>query len=296
MMDDRLVRHPLGFWQLKDPPDAETLRAYYTDLYYQTAQSNYRPEYPPEEIAWFSMKIERIAAAVAGLGGEVAHSGSFLDVGCGEGFAMDWFSRHNWDVRGLDYSREGLERMNPHLLDRLETGDLPVLLDVRIAAGSTYDLLWLTNVLEHVSDPLNLLCRLKKLGAPGGACVVTVPNDGSALQEALFSSGRIPSRFWIAILDHLSYFDAASLRAVAAATGWRCIRVLADFPIDWFLANPEAEYISDRSKGRGAHQACIAIDSILAGHPIEAVNTLYEALAAVGMDRQLTAILTCERN
>lgn len=295
MMDDRLVRHPLGFLQLKDPPDAETLRAYYTDLYYQTAQSNYRPEYPAEEIAWFSMKIERIAAAVAGLG-EVAKTGSFLDVGCGEGFAMDWFSRHGWDVRGLDYSREGLERMNPHLLDRLETGDLPELLDARIATARTYDLLWLTNVLEHVSDPLNLLRRLRKLVTPGGACVVTVPNDGSALQEALFASGRIPSRFWIAIPDHLSYFDADSLRAVASATGWRCARVLADFPIDWFLGNPESEYISDRSKGRGAHQARIAIDSILAKQPVEAVNALYEALAAVGMGRQFTALFTRERN
>lgn len=294
MMDDRLVRHPLGFWQLKDPPDAETLRAYYTDLYYQTAQSNYRPEYPAEEIAWFSMKIERIAAAVAGLG-DGAKAGSFLDVGCGEGFAMDWFSRHGWDVRGLDYSRQGLERMNPHLLDRLETGDLPELLDAHIAAARTYDLLWLTNVLEHVSNPLNLLHRLRKLVAPGGACVVTVPNEGSTLQEALFASGRIPSRFWIAIPDHLSYFDADSLRAAAAATGWRCARVLADFPIDWFLGNPESEYISDRSKGRGAHQARIAIDSILAEQPVEAVNTLYEALAAVGMGRQFTALFTRER-
>lgn len=290
-MDDRLVRHALGFWQVKNIPDEENLRSYYKDLYYQTSQSNYRQEYSPEEIAWFYLKIERISDAIEDIR-ESTKAGSLLDVGCGEGFAMDWFAKKNWIVQGIDYSHEGLQRMNPHLLDCLETGDLPLLLEARIAAGHSYDLLWLTNVLEHVIDPLNLLGQLRRLVAPGGVCVVTVPNDGSDLQETLFESGRIPSRFWIAIPDHISYFDTNSIRTIANATGWRCSRVLADFPIDWFLCNPESDYISDKVKGRGAHQARIAIDTILNEQPTKAVNTLYEALAAVGMGRQLTALLT----
>lgn len=289
-MDDRLRRHPLGFWQLKEPPDSDTLRAYYADRYYQESRGNYRREYSAEEIAWFRIRIERIAAAAAAARGDKG-AGRLLDVGCGEGFAMDRLSRSGWTVHGLDYSRAGLEAMNPHLLDRIETGDLPALLEDHASAGHRYDLVWLTNVLEHVEDPVALLTRLRGLVSPGGACVVTVPNDASDWQEFLYSSNCIPERFWIAIPDHLSYFDLNSLRATATATGWRCARVMADFPIDWFLGNPESEYVSDKSRGPGAHRARVAVDTVLAEQPVEKVNDFYAAMAEVGMGRQLTAIL-----
>ena len=292
MMDDRLVRHPLGFWRVKDLPDLQTLRAYYESRYYQTAQSNYRPTYPAEEVAWFHAKTERIATSIAEVRG--VSGGTVLDVGCGEGFAMDWFDRNGYAVRGVDFSRAGMEGAHPHLLDRLETGEVQELLDAHIAAGRTYDVIWLTNVLEHVIDPLALLTRLRQLQASAGVLVVTVPNDGSAWQEFLFATGRISERFWIAIPDHLSYFDADSLRAVATATGWQCARMTADFPIDWFLGNAESDYVSLKAKGRGAHQARIAIDTVLAGQPVQAVNRFYAAMADVGMGRQLTAILTSE--
>jgi len=292
-LDDRLLRHPLGFWQVKEMPELDALRAYYADRYYQADQGNYRPAYPPEEIAWFDMKTERVVAALASVrsGAQPCKPGTFLDVGCGEGFAMNWFDRQGWTVRGLDFSRAGMERMNPRLLDRLETGDLQELLEAELAAGNTYDVLWLTNVLEHVADPVAMLVRLRKLVARGGALVVTVPNDGSAWQEFVYAGKHIPERFWIAIPDHLSYFDAKSLHAIADATGWSCAKLMADFPIDWFLGNPESEYVSQRSKGRGAHRARIAVDTVLAGQPLDAVNNFYAAMAAVGMGRQLTAIL-----
>jgi 2-polyprenyl-3-methyl-5-hydroxy-6-metoxy-1,4-benzoquinol methylase len=290
MMDGRLVRHPLGFLRAKELPDPETLRAYYASRYFQTSQSNYRPSYSKEEIAWFHMKTARIAAIVASLRGSAP--GTFLDVGCGEGFAMDWFGRNGWTVRGLDFSRAGMEKMNPHLLDQLETGDIQELLDLHIDKGHSYDLLWLTNILEHVVDPLLLLTRVRQSATSKGVLVVTVPNDGSDWQEFLYASGRISERFWIAIPDHLSYFDSDSLRAAGSATGWSCARITGEFPIDWFIGNAESNYVSQKQKGYSAHQAQIAIDTVLAEQPIEAVNAFYTSMAAVGMGRQLTGVFT----
>lgn len=289
-MDDRLKQHPLGFWQVCNIPDAESLRSYYSEKYYQTSQSNYRPAYPDNEKAWFDIKTSRLAAAAQ----EVRAStkkGKLLDVGCGEGFAMAWFARNGWDVQGIDISSAGLDTMNPLLSDRLMVGDVDDLLGKLISTGCNYDLIWLQNVLEHVVDPVKLLSRLRELVAVGGACVVTVPNDGSEWQEFLFREKNIPRRFWIAIPDHPSYFNSESLRSAAEATGWICSRILADFPIDWFLGNPNSEYVSDSRKGKGAHQARIAVDTVLANQPVDRVNALYEAMAAVGMGRQLTAIL-----
>ena len=290
MMDERLVRHPLGFWQVKDIPDEPTLKNYYERLYFQTAQSNYRPSYPDAEIAWFDIKTARIAHAVSKLCGNHP-AGSMLDVGCGEGFSMNWFYRQGWSVKGLDYSRAGMSIMNPHLLNFLEAGDLQNLLQDKISRKDKYDLLWLTNVLEHVIDPVALLGQLKKLVATNGCMVVTVPNDASPLQEFLFDELAIDHRFWIAIPDHLSYFDATSLANVAQATGWYCAKLMADFPVDWFLGNPESNYVNSPEKGRYAHQARILIDTIMATMPIDKVNEFYTSMASIGMGRQLTAIL-----
>jgi 2-polyprenyl-3-methyl-5-hydroxy-6-metoxy-1,4-benzoquinol methylase len=295
MMDDRLVRHPLGFWRVKDIPDEAALKEYYERQYFQTGQSNYRTSYPDAELEWFDIKTARVACAVSKVR-ETEAMGTLLDVGCGEGFSMSWFQRLGWSVKGLDYSRAGMTNMNPHLLDRLETGDIQKLIQEKIADNEKYDLLWLTNVLEHVIDPIALLSQLEKLVAPGGALVVTVPNDASAWQEFLFEGSMIERRFWVAIPDHLSYFDASSLANVAQATGWHCAQVMADFPIDWFLGNSESNYVNNPSKGRSAHQARILVDSIMAKMSTDKVNEFYTSMASIGMGRQLTSIFTKKGN
>jgi hypothetical protein len=144
----------------------------------------------------------------------------------------------------------------------------------------------------HVLDPVVLFGQLKACMTPEGVCAVTVPNDGSPWQEHLLAAGALPRRFWIAIPDHISYFTADSLRRLGEATGWACRRVIAEFPIDWFLANPAANYVKDPSKGPGAHATRIAVDAVLSHQPMARVLDLLESLAAVGMGRQLTAFFT----
>jgi SAM-dependent methyltransferase len=288
--DARLVRHALGFLQIADMPSAEELQAYYAERYFQTAQGCYEITYSEDELRYFDVLIERKAHAIAGIRGETP--GTMLDVGCGEGFAMAWFARHGWAVEGLDPSRAGLAAMNPDMAEFADFGDVFQLLDERIRQGRSYDLVWMTNVLEHVVDPVALLNTLGALVAAGGVLVITVPNDGSAFQEMLLDAGHIPERFWIAPPDHLAYFDHVSLRAITAATGWECRDVSADFPIDFFLLHEGSNYVRDRTAGKAAHRARIAMELLLADQPIAKVNDYYRAMAEVGLGRQLSAVLT----
>lgn len=289
MMDPRLQRHPLGFWQVRDIPTADELSAYYAERYYQQEKSNYRRSYPPDELDWMRIKLVQKHAAVTSLIGP--RTGSMLDVGCGEGFAMAFFRNEGWTVSGMDYSDEGLRTMNPDLHPFLRTGDVFQLLDEAIASGQRYDLVWLGNVLEHVTDPIGLLNALNKLVARDGLLVVTVPNDGTRLHEQLFESAQIPERFWIAIPDHISYFDAQSLRSATEACGWSCARLISDFPIDWFLTHPGSNYVADRSQGPAAHRARIALDRLMGDSDPDTVNAFYEHMAAMGLGRQITAYL-----
>lgn len=293
MTDPRLKRHELGFLEVADKPTAEQLKAYYAELYYQTERANYRKAYPEDELRYLNLKIAQRAALVDSLRG-TGNTGSMLDVGCGEGFALAWFQARGWTVEGIDHSIAGIEAMNPAMQPFVETGDVFGLLQDRIEAGKRFDLVWLTHVLEHVLQPVELLTSLRQLVMPGGMLVVTVPNDGSVYQQRLLENGDIPNPFWIAIPDHLAYFTRESLARTAEATGWTCHDVVGDFPIDWFLLHEGSNYVQDRAKGPAAHKARIRMELLLGELPHEMVNAYYGAMARVGLGRSLTAFLSAK--
>jgi 2-polyprenyl-3-methyl-5-hydroxy-6-metoxy-1,4-benzoquinol methylase len=290
MIDERLRRHSLGYWEAVDKPGAEELKAYYEKQYYELELGNFRSSYTDNEMCFIRNKMSQRAALVDQFR-PLSREGRMLDVGCGEGFALAHFRNNGWRVEGIDYSATGMSLMNPDCLDVLETGDMMSLLHERICASNKYDLVWCTNVLEHAEDPPRLMRQLRRLVCADGILVVTVPNDFSSLQQYALENEDINHPFWIALPDHLAYFDRDSLDSVAHATGWSRVALLADFPIDWFLLNPRSNYVADRSFGPEAHLARVALENVLAQQPVEYVNKFYAALAEVGMGRNITAYL-----
>jgi 2-polyprenyl-3-methyl-5-hydroxy-6-metoxy-1,4-benzoquinol methylase/RimJ/RimL family protein N-acetyltransferase len=290
MDTSKICRHPIGFLEFSDKPTKEELRTYYADRYFQTSQGNYRSAYGPVELIYSDNKLAQRVQIIDGL--LTGRIGSMLDVGCGEGFAMAHFQRLGWTVTGLDYSQAGVAAMNPHCLPLLTTGDIDTLLKQIGQSGRKFDLIWLSNVLEHVIDPVDLMSQIRKLLSDGGVLVIIVPNDFSPVQTQLVQQGHISEQFWITPPDHLSYFDNYSLRALGVATGYRCLNVIADFPIDWFLYHPGSNYVADRSLGPAAHRARVQLENLLANKPIHQINQFYEVMAGLGFGRQLTAFFS----
>jgi 2-polyprenyl-3-methyl-5-hydroxy-6-metoxy-1,4-benzoquinol methylase len=289
-LDRRVRRHPLGYWEIADKPSAEELQEFYSEHYFQNQEAFYRPSYPPEELAYIQAKIGQFWEQVRAIRGETP--GRFLDVGCGEGFSMAFFRELGWQCEGLDYSVAGLANHHSELLDAVSIGDLSVLLRKRIQAGMRYDLVWLSDVLEHSPDPPGLLTGIQRILSDSGVLVVKVPNDFSAFQMALVRAGHIDRPFWVTPPAHLAYFDRESLAQVAAASGLRCRAVLADFPIDWFLMHPGSNYIRARGQGNSAHQARILFENSLNQLPPARVNAFYAAMASVGLGRTFTGFFT----
>lgn len=289
-MDKRLTQHPLGFWTLADKPSAEELRDYYANKYYQQALGSYELQYSDEEKAYFRAKLAQRQAVLERL---APSARTMLDVGCGEGFALAYFREQGWSVKGLDFSAAGVEAQNPGCRDALVVGDVFALLDTEIAEGRHYDVVWLQNVLEHVLDPVALLASLHSLLSPGGVAVVTVPNDFSAVQQEALSQGLIDQAFWVALPDHLSYFDHVSLPAAAKGTGWECAELLGDFPIDWFLFHGGSNYVRDRSLGKAAHRARVQLENLIHRQSTDAVVAFWAAAARLGIGRDITCFLTC---
>jgi 2-polyprenyl-3-methyl-5-hydroxy-6-metoxy-1,4-benzoquinol methylase len=291
---DNLHLNEYGFYEVTNKPTPAELSEYYAQRYYQEGLTTYQASYPPEELEHIEGKLKLRHWVLEQLRqtSSTAAQPSFLDIGCGEGWALAFFQQQGWDVLGLDYSSFSVERFHPTLREKLRTGDLYEQLSMLEQEGRRYDVLWLDNVLEHVPDPAGLLRRCRALIGPGGVLVVEVPNDFSVLQNHLLAASHIDRPFWVVLPDHLSYFNQPGLRNLATATGWQVTQTLADQPIDLHLLNPATNYVMDRSAGPGAHRARMEQDNLLLRTaPLPAVAAYYEAMAGVGLGRNIVAFL-----
>jgi len=289
-MDSRLQQHALGYYEIIEKPTTEELQKYYAEKYYQEAASDsYEHAYTKDELSCFQAKLELRFAALQKVQPELKKEGEFLDVGCGEGYALAFFRKNGYNVKGIDFSSAGLELNNPDCMDALVTGNVFSLLDDEISSGNVYDVVWLQNVLEHVLDPIALLTSLRQLVSPDGVAVVTVPNDCSVTQREAMKRKHIKRAFWVAPPDHLSYFDYNSLKRIAIETQWHCEDIYGDFPIDWFLFHPGSNYVEDRSLGKDAHNSAMQIENLISKQPMNDVLDFWRSIAKVGVGRNLTS-------
>lgn len=229
----------------------------------------------------------RLASYVEVTGRE--EPGKFLDVGCGEGWNMSFMNRRKWTVTGLDYSDAGIKLHNPTLQDRLHKGDFLDALASLVDRGLQFDLIYLGNVLEHVPTPEDLLKRVSALSSEDGLIQIRVPNDFSKLQLGLIEAKSVDRPYWVAIPDHLQYFESKSLENFVESGGFAIKDAFSSFPIDWFLANEQSNYVADSTKGKAAHNARLLLEVILAESNSETdLLNFYRSLYQVGMGRDLT--------
>lgn len=164
-MDPKLMKNPLGFWEIIEKPSAEELEQYYSKKYFQEVKRDTH-EYSLEELQYLRAKFEQHLTVIKRYIGD--RIGSVLDIGCGRGYTLAFFRAHGWSVKGFDYSSEGIRSRNPDCLDALVTGDVYQLLAEEASTGNSYDVIWLQNVLEHVIDPIELLESVCGIISGGG--------------------------------------------------------------------------------------------------------------------------------
>ena len=189
-----------------------------------------------------------------------------------------------WDVYSVDYSIAGIEKHNPSVLPFVSIGDAITDVEACIYSKKRFNLINLGNVLEHVTDPISLLEKIKKILLPDGILRIVVPNDYSQLQELLQQQGSLNYE-WVHPPEHLSYFNFDNLPKLLEATGFKVVNMLADFPIEFFLANKHSNYIKDRSKGKDAHLSRVMLSKLIYQRGLDKYIKWSEGLAAAGIGR-----------
>lgn len=286
---------PEGWVAATPRPSPGELAEAYARLYYQkagTRESSYEAGYEADELAHKKLMADLCLHAIRRAARVTPPATArFLDVGCGEGFTLAAASDQGWLAQGIDFSSYAIAKFHPHLADAVQVGDAFALLQEIGQGGDRFDACVLLNVLEHVIDPAEMLHGLVPCLAGGGVIAITVPNDYSAVQEELLKLGHIEHEFWFSPPFHLSYFNLENGPRFVESLGFEVVDIFSGFPVDFFLFHPGANYVRDKSAGKAAYKARIAIDLLLARNGMDAFHQMAQATARCGAGRTFTMIV-----
>lgn len=286
-MDNRVKKNRFGFYEIIDKPTQEELKNYYAEKYYQETHGSYETSYSEDEILYFKNKLSQKHIII----NELLRSNlpkTFLDIGAGEGWALDFFKKQGWHCVGLDYSDFACKKHHADCLADMIIGDIYENVNKLIAKKKRYSVILLDNVLEHVINPLSLLNSARELiESDGGVLIIEVPNDFSAIQNYAIERKYISHHFWVVYPDHLSYFNREGLINLSREAGFECERVIGDYPVDFNIINKNTNYIEDKTVGKSCHQSRVEIENLMHRLSPEKTIKFYQALGELGMGRQL---------
>lgn len=195
----RVVRcRDCGFVFVNPRPGAEDIHAYYPQEFYAGHLS-------PGEL--LEETKDRNAAKLAMF--RHLRPGRLLDIGCQKGEFLFKAGKAGWEVHGVEFSSKP-----PNLFGLPiyygEIGDAPY-------PAEHFDLITMWAVLEHVHDPLAVLCHIKRLLRPGGRALILVPNFNS-IPARLMRHDDVPR--------HLLMFTPRTFGRLSEKAGFKVVRTV----------------------------------------------------------------------
>ena len=156
--------------------------------------------------------------------GRVKSGGRFLEIGCAGGAFLDAARKRGYVVRGVEFSRDAAQVARDRFGLEVVTGDV---CDAGFAEGS-WDVVFMGDVIEHLTDPVSTLREIRRITSSGGLLVLVCPSQThtifSRLGFALYTilgmkvSVDLPPY-------HLFEYRPASIRNLLRISGFEVIDV-----------------------------------------------------------------------
>ena len=149
-------------------------------------------------------------------------TGRLLDAGCNEGRGLRIYARNGFQVEGLE--------LNPAAAAVAREAGFTVHVGdtTNFNAADAYDVVVLSNVLEHAPDPKKVLRNLRENLKSGGQIWISCPNSRSWLRKAF-------GRAWINwhAPFHISHFSARTLERLLTGAGFQIVKSRQITPALW---------------------------------------------------------------
>lgn len=155
--------------------------------------------------------------------------GRILDVGCNMGMLLRLARARGWDVVGVEPSptlaslagKWGFQVYNSFLHELPDT------------EHGSFDVVALSDVLEHVVDPLAFLRQAAPFLKSDGLLYAKVPNALWSLtkQRLLQTMGRNPAKGLWDSYEHVVHYTDTTLSSMLAASGYRVVQLAIEPPV-----------------------------------------------------------------
>ena len=151
---------------------------------------------------------------------KIKKNGKFLDVGAGSGILVEQANYSGYIAEGIEPSKYLCKVAKEKLLE-IHNGTLP-----NESIKKKYDVITLIDVIEHVTDPVDLVKNISQLLADEGVAIIVTP-DVSSLASKIMGW-----KWWHFRKAHVGYFNLKTLDICLNAAG--LIRVRKSRP-SWYL-------------------------------------------------------------
>jgi 2-polyprenyl-3-methyl-5-hydroxy-6-metoxy-1,4-benzoquinol methylase len=164
-------------------------------------------------------------------------NGRLLDFGCNEGRGLGIYEKNGFLTEGLELNEKAaaVARSAGFTVHTCELAE--------VDASHRYNVIVLSNVLEHAIDPLQLLSCLNDHLEPGGQLWISCPNSHSWLRSVF-------RQYWINwhVPFHVSHFSLDSLTSALAKTGFRVYASKQLTPAAWAASSFVARFFAKNGK------------------------------------------------
>ena len=269
-----------GFKHINPIPTQKELEKEYKEKYYTTEKPKFI-ESQLEDIEWWNTVYDdRYDFLEEKL---PDNKRRILDIGCGPGFFLKRGKERGWECLGVEpseaaaghASKLGIEVLNLFL----EEADLE-------KKKERFDVIHLSEVFEHIPNPTALCRTIYNLLDDRGFICAVVPNDYSPIQRVLREKLKFKP-YWLAPPHHINYFDAKSFEGLINNIGFRVVKRVAMFPIDFFLLMGD-NYVGNDELGRVCHAKRKKLDIMLNEPELkEFKQKMYELMARYDVGREV---------
>lgn len=127
-----------------------------------------------------------------------------LEIGCGLGYLTYALRSENYDVLGLDISEEAIDNAKQNFGNYFICEDLFKYVETN---NESFDIIILTEVIEHVEQPIEFIEAILKLLNKKGKVILTTPNRTLSPLDIVWDTEAPPVHHW--------WFGETSMKYIA---------------------------------------------------------------------------------